>query len=120
MNQKTILVVDDEPAVRILIRRSVEVMGWKCQEADAAQKALEMLETQDFDTVIVDMRMPGMNGDEFIERLETLPESERPAVIVCTGAIDDLDIDSDMIVGVLQKPFDLEELHRLLDRSLSR
>ncbi len=64
---KTILVVDDDEAIRKLLTDELKDEGYQVITASDAREALKMVETEKLDLVILDIRMPGMDG------LETLP-----------------------------------------------
>ena len=57
---KTILVVDDDDAIRLLIEMEFTEEGYRVLTASNAQDALKMVETEDLDLVILDIRMPGI------------------------------------------------------------
>ena len=81
-----ILVVDDEPYVREILRRWLEAEGYECAQADNADDALNALHEGDYHLLISDIRMPGMSGLELLVRLRSqLPDV---AVIMVT-AVDD-------------------------------
>jgi diguanylate cyclase (GGDEF)-like protein len=57
-----VLVVDDEDGVRTTLQEFIECEGYKCSTASDAQKALEVLDREEVDVVITDIKMPGMDG----------------------------------------------------------
>jgi DNA-binding response OmpR family regulator len=79
--KKQILVVDDEPNVRLSYRITLETEGFIVLEADSGAKALEQFATNHFDLAILDMRMPEMDG---LELLATVRQREltTPTVII--------------------------------------
>ncbi len=72
---KTILVVDDDEAIRTLLQEELEDEGYKVLIATNAREALKMVETDPLDLVILDIRMPGMDGLEALPRMLGLKES---------------------------------------------
>lgn len=64
-----VLAVDDEPSILFALRRLLHRHGFDVLLANSAQEGLEMLAHQDVDVVLSDMRMPGMDGAEFLEQV---------------------------------------------------
>jgi two-component system response regulator (stage 0 sporulation protein F) len=66
---KTILIVDDDDAIRMLIEMELSEEGYRVLTASNAKDALKMVEKEDLDLVILDIRMPGMDGLEALPRM---------------------------------------------------
>jgi DNA-binding response OmpR family regulator len=78
-----VLVVDDEPNVRSALTRSLALLGYRADAASSGYEALGMLQRTPYDLMVLDLRMPGMDGVEVMQRSRQL----RPdlLVIVLTG-----------------------------------
>jgi DNA-binding response OmpR family regulator len=76
-----ILIVDDEKNVRLMYRSSLESEGCEIFEADCGARALEECVARKHDAAILDLRMPGMDGLELLEKMKAL-NIETPAVII--------------------------------------
>ena len=82
-NKIRVLVVDDEEVIRLGYRRVLSVDGFRVKAAGNGPEALNMMVGDSFDVVLLDMRMPGMDGMEVLRTIkERWPQSE---VVVITG-----------------------------------
>lgn len=115
-----LLVVDDDPAIRRLLARTLDRAGYTVVEADDARAALAALAIDKPDLVLLDLGLPDRDG---LELLPTLARAPGPAVIVLTArdATDEkvaaLDLGAD---DYITKPFDTEELLARVRASLRR
>ena len=119
----SILVVDDEDAVRRVLKGLVQELGLDVETASNAKEALQLLVEQKktYDLIITDQTMPGMTG---IELVKSLRQSgiETP-VIICTGYNSKMDkrMGRELrIVDFLLKPVDVATLHRTLKKVFKR
>ncbi len=81
---KTMLILDDEQAVRDSFTDYFEDRLWRPVQAESAEEALELLETESPDAAIVDVRLPGMDGNDFIRK--ACLKSPNTAFVICTGS----------------------------------
>src|SRR4051794_23202099 len=85
MNPGRILLVDDSPAMRTFIRRVLELTGQEhveYVEAGNGREALDYLQSNNVDLVLCDINMPVMNGEQFLDALQSWPDEVRPPVLV--------------------------------------
>jgi len=82
----TLLAVDDEPNILAALRRLFRATGWRILTAAHAEEALALLATEPVDAVLSDMRMPGMDGVQFLERVSR--GWPRTARLLLTGQAD--------------------------------
>jgi len=105
-----VLVVDDDPAIRQVIAFALSDEGFEVDEAGNGWAALAAIDQQHPDIILLDMRMPGMDGWEFVKRYREHWHAQAP-IIVLTAAQDvaqrGRDVDA---AGYLSKPFDLDTL----------
>lgn len=78
-----ILIVDDEPNLRTLYRRDLEDDGYEVVEAGTAEEGIKAFEARRPDLVVLDVRMPGMNGLEAMARI--LDKDRRIPIILNTA-----------------------------------
>jgi len=77
-----VLVVDDEPAIRRALRPPLTELGFEMTEASRGEMALELLRTEPFDAVLLDVNMPGIGGIETLRRIRSM--APRLPVIILT------------------------------------
>lgn len=85
-----LLVVDDDLANLELLSRRLTRQGYDVTTVDGGQKALDMLEKQSFDLIVLDMLMPGLSGLQVLRQLKSNPAS-RPIPVIMISALDDTD-----------------------------
>ena len=119
--QERLLIVDDEPGIRKLLRQRLSGEGYRCNEADGTEQILNMLETDSIALVILDIKMPGKSGSEILPEIKSgYPNT---SVIMAT-AINDIEIAVQCLKqgadDYICKPFNLEELSLAVKRSLEK
>jgi two-component system, chemotaxis family, chemotaxis protein CheY len=110
-----VLVVDDSSVMRSIIIRTLKLSGLpigEVFEAGNGQEALKLMESQWVDLALVDINMPVMNGEEFIDHLRGNPATEDLPIIVVSTESSQTRIDSLQRKGVrfIHKPFSPEML----------
>src|ERR1051325_11109587 len=119
-NFLNLLVVDDERAIREACREVAISLGYSAYMADSAEQAFRALDAQNFDAVLLDLRLPGGGGLDALRRIkERRPEA---VVVVVTGFGTVQSAVQAMKNGAydyVTKPFSVEELKLLLDRVAS-
>jgi CheY-like chemotaxis protein len=109
-----ILIVDDEPSLRFLMRMLLERSGHAVQEAPNGAVALRACEASPPDVLVTDLMMPVMTGVELIRRLRAAEATRDLPIVVVSGSWTELDLDG-MADAVLDKPFDEDELLATVD-----
>ena len=114
-----ILIVDDDEAVEEVTTRMIRRMGYSCAAVSSGEKALENLQEENFDIVISDIAMTGMNGLEFMNKAkERYPHLD---FIIMTGYTSEYSYSNIIKAGAidyLAKPFEQAELQARLERAI--
>jgi two-component system response regulator MprA len=117
----TVLVVDDEPAVRQALQRALTFEGYEVRLAEDGRGALDLLLTDPFDAILLDVSMPGIDGLEVCRRLRAA--GDRTPILMLTARHATADRVAGLDAGAddyLVKPFALEELLARLRALLRR
>jgi two-component system, chemotaxis family, chemotaxis protein CheY len=111
-----VLVVDDDPAIRTLVAMALADEGYGVAVAPNGRAALERLRYHRPRLILLDMRMPEMDGWEFARRYRTLPGPHAPIVVLAAAV--DVAAEGAQIgaAAALGKPFDLEALLAVVAR----
>jgi DNA-binding response OmpR family regulator len=118
----TVLVVDDEPVLRSLVRRTLEAEDFHVEEANDGEAALALIQArkEPFDLVLTDLSMPGIDGRQLSETLARY----RPSVaVLCMSANPDAVPrigSSDTPVRVMVKPFTADDLYHAIRDVITR
>ena len=115
-----ILVVDDEPDIRQILRTVLEQEGHEVVEADDGLSAYEVARERPFDLVLLDAIMPGMDGYQLLEKLLGVDDFAAPVIMV-TGRSDAEGMFKEMSGGAIDhigKPFTLDEVRGTVARML--
>lgn len=83
MSQKTILVVDDEPDIVLTVRLALELEGYRVVSVGTGEDALEVLQREKPDVMLLDLRLPGIDGFAVLERL---PDDNPPVIVLSAHA----------------------------------
>jgi len=110
MEQRTVLVVDDDQSIRELIAELLDEAGFAVLEADSGGLALRLAREHRPSVVLVENRLPDMSGLDVLERLRTHQASRHIPVMLVSGLAHRL-VDGDHGADrVLAKPFDITTL----------
>ena len=117
----SILFVDDEPEILTALIRLLRSTDITIHTAISGEKGLQILEQQDIDIVVSDKNMPGMNGNEFLQKVaEKWPDTVRIMLTAYTELNDVISaINSGRIWSYMKKPWDNEELKLNIQQALN-
>lgn len=114
LSSPRILIADDDASIRGLLRVIAERSGVLADEAANGADALELLDRNTYDLLLLDLAMPWVNGFDLIERVRH--KARRPAIIVLSAfsrqALGELD--PSIVQCIVRKPFDVDLLMALI------
>ena len=119
----TILYVEDNPDNRLLVRRILLSEDYSLLEATDAIDALNILKTAQPDLILMDINMPDMDGYTLTAKIKSLPGFERLPILAVTANVMRGDKEKTLEAGCdgyIQKPLDVEQLTREIEKFLSR
>jgi two-component system NtrC family sensor kinase len=114
-----ILVVDDEDSILRFLEQYLSSRGHAVLTTSEGAHALKLAEGMDFDVVVCDIRMPGMDGYEVLSRLRELPNGDKIRCIVSTGVnvgpAEQARLDELGVAAVIGKPYEIEQLREIVE-----
>jgi PAS domain S-box-containing protein len=119
LNQLMVLVVDDSEDTTEMLAQLLKISGATVTGATSGHDALQLMAQHEFDVVLSDISMPGMDGFEFLRRLRELPTHEDVPVLALTGFGRPEDVERAQAAGFyshVTKPFELEALMTVLQK----
>lgn len=119
-----ILFIEDDPMNRRVVRDMLDVAGATMAEAEHAEAGLKRIEEEEFDVILVDLRMPGMDGIEAISRIRARGDHKAELPIVVVTADTAIDLRERCITAgadeVLFKPVAMDDLFDTIGRVLAQ
>ena len=124
MDQKNrVLIVDDEPNVRLVLRTALGSVGYEVVDAEDGQKALEQLSSggASFDLALLDLQMPRMDGMELLSRLRDAGSAVPVVILTAHGSIPEAVTAMKLgAIDFLTKPITPEALRRVVAEVIAR
>ncbi len=117
-----ILIVDDEAAIRDMVRMALELEDFQVSDASNAHQAAKILEQEDIDLILLDWMMPGISGIDFASRIRR-EGNNHIGIIMLTAKDDEGDLIRGLDVGAddyVKKPFSTKELVSRINAVLRR
>lgn len=118
----TIMIVDDDPDIRLVVRRALEAEGFSVQEAESGKEALKKLKANPADLVLIDFLMPEMSGRELAERIRRDPKLNSLKLVFLTvanfGEVGNAELKALGVLDYIQKPFKKDDLVRRIKSAL--
>jgi PAS domain S-box-containing protein len=117
----SVFIVDDEESIREIVQEGLAARGMIVEGASSSEEALAHLEAQDYEFVLCDFNLPGLNGEQLFDRVRSHAPGPNPRFVFMTGALfDPAQVAKFEKKGawVLQKPFHVADLATLLTQLL--
>ncbi|MBI2952919.1 MAG: response regulator [Chloroflexi bacterium] len=115
-NSRTVLVIDDDQDIVSLVAMVLEAEGYTVQTAADGREGLQKLERDMPDLILLDMKMPVMDGWEFAREFHARHDSKVPIVVLTAAADARRRAEEIGAQGWIGKPFDLDTLVVVVDR----
>jgi FixJ family two-component response regulator len=121
LNTKPVLIVDDEKNIRITVHEALETLDLEMDTAINGEEALAKIGQKNFGLVLLDLKMPGMDGMEVLRRISEVRPDIRVVIITAHGSIESA-VEAMKLgaVDFLQKPFAPVEIRELVAKILNR
>ncbi|WP_338450244.1 response regulator [Niallia oryzisoli] len=109
--EKKILIVDDQFGIRILLNEVLQKEGYDTYQAANGLQALEIVKDNVPDLVLLDMKIPGMDGIEILKRMKEMVPDIKVVLMTAYGELDMIQEAMDLgAITHFAKPFDIEDI----------
>lgn len=118
----TILIVDDETEICSILQKVLNQEGYYTLAAQSGPEVLKLLRKEKIDLLLLDLKMPGMDGFQIMEEIKKSQLKKSPAVLILTAHGSLSSAREAMARGAIDyitKPFDLEEVKAIVREALS-
>ena len=119
--RRTVVIADDEPSLRILVRATIGTDDYNVVEACDGDEAWSLIQEHRPPVVILDVGMPGRTGLDILRAIKSDPNLIATRVILLTASAQEADIRAGLVAGAnsyLTKPFSPRDLLSRLDEAL--
>ncbi|WP_248931043.1 response regulator [Paenibacillus hamazuiensis] len=117
--KKKLLIVDDQNGIRILLMEVFSSEGYETYQASNGKLALEIVKSVSPDLVLLDMKIPGMDGLDILKHIKQIDSSIKVIMMTAYGELDMIKEATDLgAVMHFTKPFDIDELRAAVNNQL--
>lgn len=114
-----ILIVDDQFGIRILLNEVFQKEGYNTFQAANGLQALDIVQKHDPDLVLLDMKIPGMDGIEILKRMKELEPDIRVIIMTAYGELDMIQEAKNLgAITHFSKPFDIDDIRAAVKNNL--
>ena len=115
-----ILIVDDQFGIRILLNEVLQKEGYDTFQAANGLQALEILNDHVPDLVLLDMKIPGMDGIEILKRMKVLQPDIKVIIMTAYGELDMIQEAMDLgAITHFAKPFDIDDIRKAVEKHIN-
>ncbi|MCD6184400.1 MAG: response regulator [Deltaproteobacteria bacterium] len=121
MEEKKILFIDDDESQREIVNDMIESFGYIVETADSPEKAIQMLEKDEYPLIITDLKMPGINGMELCKHIRTV--NSESIIYALSGHVAEFEPELFEEIGFdghLCKPVNIQVLRLAIDGAFER
>lgn len=116
-----LLIVDDQYGIRILLNEVFQKEGYQTFQAANGYQALDIVEKHSPDLVLLDMKIPGMDGIEILKRLKAINSDIQVIIMTAYGELDMIQESKDLgAITHFAKPFDIDEIRDAVRKNMPR
>jgi two-component system response regulator (stage 0 sporulation protein F) len=117
--KKKLLIVDDQNGIRILLMEVFSSEGYETYQASNGKLALEIVRNVSPDLVLLDMKIPGMDGLDILKHIKSINPSIKVIMMTAYGELDMIKEATDLgAIMHFTKPFDIDELRQAVNQHL--
>ena len=121
MEGKSVLIVDDEKNIRLTLSQALQILQLETDTAANGEEALTKLKEKEFGLILLDLKMPGMDGMEVLHRVREFRPDIRVIILTAYGTVESaVEAMKFGAVDFIQKPFSPEEIRALVSRVMDR
>ncbi|ANE45897.1 CheY-like receiver protein [Paenibacillus swuensis] len=121
MDKKKVLIVDDQNGIRVLLLEVFSSEGYNTFQASNGKLALEIVRKESPDLVLLDMKIPGMDGLEILKHIKQMNQEIKVIMMTAYGELDMIKESTEL--GALMhftKPFDIDEMIQAVNTQLGK
>ncbi len=114
-----VLIVDDQFGIRILLNEVLQKEGYDTYQAANGLQALEVLNENIPDLVLLDMKIPGMDGIEILKRMKAVQPDIKVIIMTAYGELDMIQEAMDLgAITHFAKPFDIDDIRKAVEKHI--
>jgi two-component system response regulator (stage 0 sporulation protein F) len=115
------MIVDDQHGIRLLLSEVFRREGYETLTAGSGKEAFALLETNEPDLILLDMKIPGMDGLEILRRIRTMNKTLKVIMMTAYGELEMIQETKELgALCYFSKPFDIDEIRQKVNSILEK